>query len=853
MGGNRLLDAGCWAARLGLFVVCLCGVGRLVALDLAGAREAMRTGDYAAVLKAAEARGDAREEREGWSLVHAEALTAVSRYSDALAVLDRAMSHDVQSIRVRWAARELGQALGDQDRVRGLSQEIAELVSRRRWAYRDPVNLVVFGRLALALGADPKDVLDRVFAVAQKAAPTLRDVYLARGELALEKHDFALAAKAFTEGSEKVPDDPDLLFGAARAFESGDRAAMLAALTAALKVNPRHVPSLLAQVDHLIDAEAYSDAGKKLDEIAGISPAHPELAAYRAVIAHLAGQPEEAAVARLQGLRASDTNPRVDHVIGRKLSQKYRFSEGAAAQREALKLDPDYLPAKAQLASDLLRLGKEDEGWALITEVNEKDGYDVEAYNLVTLRDTLSKYAVLKNEAFSIRMTQREADLYGPRVLALLTRARERLVSRYGVELAEPTIVDIFADQKDFAVRTFGLPDIQGFLGVCFGRVVTANSPAATGVAKGVNWESVLWHEYCHVVTLQFTRNKMPRWLSEGISVYEERQADLAWGMRLTPRYWEMLRSEDRVPIAELSSVFLAPPTPEHVQFAYYHSSLVVEFLIERFGFDALKGVLRSLRVGVDINEALAKHTVPMASLETEFAAFAEGRAKAFASERMMEKPPAALLKPGAEAELKTWLDRHPENLTALLTLARQAIAGQRWAEARDLAERAIKLVPDHTGHDGAYPLWVEALRESGDRAAERTALQTWTARIDAANTANLRLMTLAAADQDWPAVVQGAQRFLAVNPLVAAPYEKLALAGEAQGDLPAAQAAWRTLLRLDPPNPAEIHYRLADVLARAGDPAAKHHVLAALEDAPRHRSALALLLRLNRPAGSTP
>jgi tetratricopeptide (TPR) repeat protein len=220
-------------------------------MDLAGAREAMRTGDYAAVLKAAEARGDAKEEREGWSLVHAEALTVVSRYTEALAVLDRAMSHDVQSIRVRWAARELGQALGDQDRVRALSQEIAELVSRRRWAYRDPVNLVVFGRLALALGADPKDVLDRVFAVAQKAAPTLRDVYLARGELALEKHDFALAAKAFTEGSEKVPDDPDLLFGAARAFESGNRAAMLAALTAALKVNPRHVPSLLAQVDHL--------------------------------------------------------------------------------------------------------------------------------------------------------------------------------------------------------------------------------------------------------------------------------------------------------------------------------------------------------------------------------------------------------------------------------------------------------------------------------------------------------------------------------------------------------------------------------------------------------------------------
>lgn len=838
--------------RAGVVVAGLLGAGWAWGMDLAGAHAALRKGAYAEVIQAA-LDPEPKEDKEGWSLAHAEALVAVSRYADALAVLDTAIGRDVQSIRLRWAARELCNTLGDSARVRALSGEIAEMVSRRRWAYRDPVNLVVFGRLALALGADPKDVLDRVFSVAQKAAPTLRDVYLARGELALEKHDYALAAKAFAEGVEKLPHDADLLFGAAQAYEEGDRPAMVAALTAALKANPRHVPSLLLQVDHLVDAEAYDEAGKKLEEIADISPARPELFAYRAVLAHLAGKPEEAALARLHGLRASETNPRVDHLIGRKLSQKYRFSEGAAAQRQALLLDPEFLPAKAQLASDLLRLGQEDEGWAMIAEVNEKDGYDVEAYNLVTLRETLSKYAVLKNEAFSVRMAQREADLYGPRVLALLSRARDRLVGRYGVELAEPTIVDIFADQKDFAVRTFGLPDIQGFLGVCFGRVVTANSPAATGAGKGVNWESVLWHEYCHVVTLQFTRNKMPRWLSEGISVYEERQADPAWGMRMTPRYWEMIRGGDLVPVAQLSSVFLSPPTPEHVQFAYYQSSLVVEFLIERFGFDALKGVLRSLRVGVDINEALARHTVPLASLETEFATFVQARATAFASDKVMEKPPVALLKAGAEEELKAWLEKNPDNRIAVLTRARQAASEKRWDEARTLAERAVRLVPDHAGADSAYALWVDALRESGDRAAERKALETWTARTDAAPAANLRLMELAAADQDWATVLLNAQRFLAVNPLVAAPYEKLAAAAEAQNDLPAAQAAWRTLLHLDPPNPAEIHYRLAEVLARAGDPSARHHVLTALEDAPRHRSALALLLKLNRPAPASP
>ena len=51
------------------------------------------------------------------------------------------------------------------------------------------------------------------------------------------------------------------------------------------------------------------------------------------------------------------------------------------------------------------------------------------------------------------------------------------------------------------------------------------NSPAGTGAAT-VNWRSVLWHEYTHVVTLGLTRNRIPRWLSEGISVHEELARD---------------------------------------------------------------------------------------------------------------------------------------------------------------------------------------------------------------------------------------------------------------------------------------------------------------------------------------
>jgi hypothetical protein len=52
-------------------------------------------------------------------------------------------------------------------------------------------------------------------------------------------------------------------------------------------------------------------------------------------------------------------------------------------------------------------------------------------------------------------------------------------------------------------------------------------------------------------------------------------------------------------------------------------------------------------------------------------------------------------------------------------------------------------------------------------------------------------------------------------------------------------------MLLLDPPDPAEVHFRLARLLRKAGDPAAKRHVLQALEEAPRFRDAHRLLLEI--------
>ena len=144
--------------------------------------------------------------------------------------------------------------------------------------------------------------------------------------------------------------------------------------------------------------------------------------------------------------------------------------------------------------------------------------------NLITLRDRLAGFRTLEDDGFIVRMEPREADLYGRRVLDAAQAGEEDPVREVRRRRSpSPVIVEIFPQRKEFAVRTFGLPGADGLLGVCFGRVITANSPASQG-EHPANWEAVLWHEFCHVVTLSKTHNKMPRWLSEGISVYEEGQ-----------------------------------------------------------------------------------------------------------------------------------------------------------------------------------------------------------------------------------------------------------------------------------------------------------------------------------------
>ena len=815
------------------------------AAEVSDARQWRLEGKYDQVIRACEQAIAAGERSEEWRLLQIQTLLDVGRAPDAWRAATNALPSNARSIRLRWMAREAFQANGDPVRAAEMLEEIQQLVGSRMYSYRDPASLVIFGRSALALGIDPKQVLEKIYLPASQADPALRDAYLARGELALEKSDFALAGRVFDEGLKQLPKDPDLHWGRARAFAGSDRAEMVTALETALKLNPHHVPSLLSLAEHGLDGEDYASTSNLLGQVVAVNPVNPDAWALFAVMAHLRHDSTAEEEARAAGLRHWTNNPRVDHLIGKKLSQKYRFSEGAAFQRRALSMDPGYLPASAQLASDLLRLGEEEEGWRLVEAVHRRDAYDVAAYNLVTLHEVLSKFTTLTNEHFIVRMHAPEAAVYGTRVLELLERARATLVPKYDVTLEEPTLVEIFHQQKDFGVRTFGMPENPGYLGVCFGRVTTANSPA-TQSADPVNWEAVLWHEYCHVVTLQKTRNRMPRWFSEGLSVHEERQEDPTWGQPLKPRYREMILGGELTPVGRLSAAFLMPKSPLHLQFAYFEAGLLVDFLVERYGHGTVVQLLEDLGEGGEINTLLERRVAPLSALEPAFEAYAREQARGLAPGLAWDKPPGGTPVAG-DAARRDWSQSSPTNFWNLSERAASRIAARDWDGARGPLETLREFFPGQSGPGSAGRLLAQVYRSLGETDAERALLAAVIVGDATASEECLRLMELAEEAGDWDQAALAARRFLAVQPLVPAPYRTLARAAEAAGTPAGAIPPLRTLLQLDPPNPADVRFRLARALDAAGQPGARQELLASLEDAPRNREALRLLQKLQR------
>ena len=96
---------------------------------------------------------------------------------------------------------------------------------------------------------------------------------------------------------------------------------------------------------------------------------------------------------------------------------------------------------------------------------------------------------------------------------------------------------------------------------------------------------------------MQLSNQRIPRWLTEGISVFEEKRARPEWGREMEVAFARALDDGQVLKLRELNAGFQNPQT---ISMAYYEASLLVEHIVEKHGEPALRALVKSFADGID-------------------------------------------------------------------------------------------------------------------------------------------------------------------------------------------------------------------------------------------------------------
>ncbi|MFM7604717.1 MAG: peptidase MA family metallohydrolase [Prosthecobacter sp.] len=800
-------------------------------------------GDYELVARIGAAAAERGLKAAEWRIMRYKAQAELGQFEAALVEATEALKTYPDNLELLMLRYDLAAAQGlDEVKKNSLTRLNAEAKAKAP-KDRTAVDWVCLGKAALLLGADAQKVIAQYFKAAQTKDAKLEAAYLAEGHLAYEKDDAKRAADVFRAGLKAHGETANLRFGLAKAFSMSDREKAVENLVKVLELNPHHKAAHLLRAELLIGGEKFVEAEKAIQTVLDRDEQHPEAWALRAVVAHLFhADAKKAAEARGKALKRWSKNPAVDHLIGRCLSRAYRFAESAAHQRQALEYEAKYLPAKVQLCHDLLRLGEEEEAWKLAAAIREEDGYNVQAHNLGLLEKEMNSYVTKSFPDFILKMPNRDWPIYGERALELLREAKTVIGPKYGIVLERPVLVEFFGEQSDFAIRTFGALGGQGMLGVCFGTVVTMNSPGSLANGRN-NWESTLWHEFCHVITLSVTKNRMPRWLSEGISVYEERQRDPAWGMPMDATFREMTLNEEKlIPFSQLSGAFMKAKSQDEILFAYYESSQAVEYLLDTYGKQKFQGILKDLAAGKRLNDAITDNCENVDEIEKRFYSFITNKAKSFGAKADWHKPKAEELNPFDESSFSEFLKTHPTSYWTLQRHAEDAIKNKNWPEVLQTGQKLAEIVPEDFSSNGGYFLQVQALRQMKREEDEIVILRQIAKNVSGAQSTFLRLIELDWPKKRWNEVLTNAQRITALNPFLVTAQKALAEAHAALNQPTESIHAWERVLALDQGSAAQTHFKLAQLYKSTNPAKARRHLLDSLSLAPRNLDGLEML-----------
>ncbi|HEY7928877.1 MAG TPA: tetratricopeptide repeat protein [Steroidobacteraceae bacterium] len=672
-----------------------------------------------------------------------------------------------------------------------------------------------------------------LFRAAAAASPRDTNLRVRWGELYIESHQPQQALDLFHEALASDPHNGYARIDAASVLDDQFavqaheelRAAMA---DPALPAGARLRGLLLSAGAALEEGDAAS-TGPLLDQAEAIAASarlpHLEIDALRAALAQLEG---EDGASWIQRALQEDPAFGSAYALPAHIDDiRWRARDAIALYRRAIAVEPTLWSARVQLGDCLLRQGQLSEGRSMLESAYRGDPYDPVTVNLLRLLDSLQHFAVRSYDrapdggpALVLHISSAEVQVLAPYVRRLAERALSTYAQRYRFEPRTAIQIEVYPHHDDLAVRTAGLPGLEGELGVTFGYVVAIDSPGARPVGE-FHWGDTLWHEMAHVYTLESTDFDVPRWLTEGLSVFEEWRTGPSAGVQIPAYVLAAFAHGRALPVTRLNGGFVHPQYPEQVVVSYMQAGLICDYIDRAFGFDRLRALLHAFGHTSDVSAAMQMALgIDATQFDARFG-----------------------------ADLQQHYGRLFSQMDHWLTLrnqAEQAAARHDWPATQAAATEALALQAQDVGEDSPYLPLAQAW------AAQHVPARALAALADYAQRGGHDPQALRSLARSLYAQGRSAEAIRVLDGVnEIAPFDE-ALHGQLgdwllqAGRAAEALAEYRIALALDPPDRATAHLRLARAQYALHDLAeARSEVIAALEVAPNFRPAQQLLLQL--------
>jgi tetratricopeptide (TPR) repeat protein len=635
------------------------------------------------------------------------------------------------------------------------------------------------------------------------------------GILLHQRFNDAEAADLFGEALKQDPGSAEAYLGLAEVSVEDSKAADYAKKALALDSKLVEAHEFLANLDlqNLNTREALDEADKAL----ALSNEALEAMGVHAAADVLADRKPDAWFAKIAAVNPSHGDGYA--LVGYHLVMNRRYEDGVSYYRKAIAVDPKLWAAHSQLGINLMRLGQEQEPFKELELAYDNGQKDAATVNSLRLLDSYKNFETFRDDTTILRLRKNEADLLRPYFEAELHKAMATYNAKYKMTLPGPVQVEVYPDHEDFAVRTMGMPGL-GALGVTFGEVVAMDSPSGRKPGD-FNWGSTLWHEMSHVYILSATNHRVPRWFTEGLAVHEEGQANPEWANRLSPEVLAAIRDKKLLPVAEIDRGFIFPQYPSQVIVSYFEAGSMCDFIQQRWGDDALLGMVHSFA---------AIKTTPQA-IEENLKLTPEEFDKAYLAwlEKQVGTEPADF-------------DKWREGLKTLVGLAKDKNNDAMVQQA----PAVLKLYPEYVGDASVYEFLSAAQTAKGDKAGAQATLTAYEKMGGESPELLTRLATLQEDAGDKKAAADTLNRINFIYPESENLHRHLGQLWLAQGNHAGAVREFTAVLALKPLDKASAEFDLAQAYFAQGDKAkAEENVLAALEVAPGFRPAQKLLMEI--------